>query len=277
MATVKELRQYGASCLEAAGVPNAAHDADELLAFALHVPRLALTLTPETISDGTRETYISLVKRRQEREPLQYIIGSVDFCGVHIVVDSRALIPRFETEMIVEALTRRFANHSGSISILDMCTGTGAIAVTLALKLRAANVTAVDISRDALSLARHNADINHARVTFIESDMFDNVPRGAKYHAITCNPPYIRTREIQTLEPEVLREPTLALDGGDDGLDFIRVFAKEARERLAENGVALVEIGHGQAAEAARIFAEYNNIRIEEDDAGIPRMLVAFR
>ena len=210
--------------------------------------------------------------RREAGEPLQYILGTWDFYGLTFRVDSRALIPRPDTELLVEQAVS-LCRQRGYASALDLCTGSGCVAVALSRTLGIA-VTAADVSEAALSLCRENARINQADIQIIQSDLFSQI-RDC-YHIITCNPPYIPTREIAGLAPEVKdNEPLLALDGGGDGLDFYRRIAPEAKAHLLPGGALVLEVGIGQAEAVAALLEgeDYREIQIARDYGGVDRVV----
>jgi release factor glutamine methyltransferase len=205
---------------------------------------------PET--DGLRE----LVKRRAAREPLQHIVGSTNFCGYEIAVNRHTLVPRPETEMLAE-LGWKFLLERQTPNALDFGTGTGCIAIALAAKCPAAKITALDISADALALAKQNAEQNKVadRIEFLLGDGFAALKTEMQFNLLISNPPYIAAAEITTLEPEVKDfDPRGALDGGADGLDFYRRLATESKPFLKPDGKLMVEFGDGQADDIRKIF-----------------------
>ena len=231
--------------------------------------------TPET--DGLRE----LVKRRGLREPLQHITGSTSFCGYEIAVSRHALIPRPETELLAE-LGWQFlvTRHSSPVTALDFGTGTGCIAIPLTAKCPNAKITALDISSDALALAKQNAAQNQVaeRIEFLLGDGFESLAAGTQFDLVISNPPYIASAEIATLEPEVRDfDPRGALDGGADGLDFYRRLAAEAKSFLKSDGKIMVEFGDGQAEDIKKIFEAEKWIveAVQEDYSQRARILVA--
>lgn len=212
-----------------------------------------------------------LTEKRILGEPLQYVLGNTDFYGLEIKCDSRALIPRPETEELVEKALQFIKKD---YKVLDLCTGTGAIA----LKVKSAThceVYAVDISEDALNLARENAQNLNLDINFINSDMFSGVE--GQFDCIISNPPYIPTEDIKTLDKEVSFEPTLALDGGADGLDFYRMIAQNAFSHLSNNGRIYLEFGIGQAERIKNIFSNYSEVQIYKDINGIERMAIILK
>ncbi|HEV2694614.1 MAG TPA: peptide chain release factor N(5)-glutamine methyltransferase [Verrucomicrobiae bacterium] len=287
--TVLEAIQKSADFLGKKGVESARLNAELLLAHVLKLPRMKLYLNferaltaPET--DGLRD----LVKRRGAREPLQHITGSTSFCGYEIAVSRSALVPRPETEMLAEMgwsfLAERKAQHaeseSGAPTSLDFGTGTGCIAIALAMKCPGAQVTALDVSAEALALARQNAEANKARIEFLQGDGFAALPGKTSFDLIASNPPYIASAEIETLDPEVRDfDPRGALDGGADGLDFYRRLAREAVGHLKPGGKIMMEFGDGQAEAIKTLFEGEKWIveTVKEDYSHRARILVARR
>jgi release factor glutamine methyltransferase len=280
--TVLEAIQKSADFLGKKGVESPRLNAELLLAHQLKLPRMKLYLNferaltaPET--NGLRE----LVKRRATREPLQHITGSTSFCGCEIAVTRAALVPRPETELLAE-LGWQFLStiNSGPSSALDFGTGTGCLAIALAVKCPGAKLTALDISTDALALARKNAEQNQVagRIEFFPGDGFGALPAEARFDLIVSNPPYIASSEIATLAPEVKDfDPRAALDGGADGLDFYRRLATEAKPFLKSDGKIMVEFGDGQAEDIKKVFEVEKWIveAVREDYSHRARILIA--
>ena len=227
--------------------------------------RLALNREKVLYKD-IAEKAISICRARvDEGAPLQYLLGKANFYGKDFLVDKRVLIPRFDTEILVEQALKEIGEREARV--LDMCTGSGAVAITIDLNSNA-QVVASDISKDALEVAKRNNDELFASVTFIESDLFENVE--SKYDLIVVNPPYIPSSDVLTLDKEVKDyEPHLALDGGVDGLDIYRKIANEYKNYLNENGVLMLEIGIGQKDAIEELFGavefikDYNNPPID--------------
>ncbi|MCL4787370.1 MAG: peptide chain release factor N(5)-glutamine methyltransferase [Verrucomicrobia bacterium] len=264
--TVIEVIQRSAEFLARKGVDSPRLQAELLLAHVLKLPRMQLyldfqrQLTPDE-ADHLRE----LVQRRGRREPLQHILGTTCFCGLEMAVNRHVLVPRPETELLAEAgwefLRQLTPGDSGPRPVLDFGTGSGCLAVTLAVKCPDARVTAMDVSPDALAVAAQNAARHGVsdRIEFRESDGFASLPAGAKFDLIVSNPPYIPTLEIDTLQPEVRDfDPRAALDGGPDGLKFHRLLAGQATAFLAAGGRLMLELGDGQAAAVREIFEAEN-------------------
>ena len=280
--TVLEAIQKSTEFLAKKGVESPRLQTELLLAHQLKLPRMKLYLnfdrvltTPET--DGLRE----LIKRRAAREPLQHIVGSTNFCGHEIAVNKNALVPRPETELLAELGWQFLAtSHQPQATALDFGTGTGCIAIALAVKCPAAKITALDISADALALAKQNAEQNKMadRIDFLLGDGFAAFNGKIQFDLLISNPPYIASVEIATLEPEVKDfDPRGALDGGADGLDFYRRLATEAKPFLKPDGKLMIEFGDGQANDIKKIFASEKWIveAVQEDYSHRARILVA--
>ena len=212
-----------------------------------------------------------IVSERISGRPLWYCIGNTDFYGYIINVDERVLIPRPETEILVENALKHVDSTS---KVLDLCTGSGAIAIAIK-KEKDSNVFAVDISDSALELASQNAKDNNADIKFIKSNMFENLV-GEKFDVIVSNPPYIKSQDILTLQKEVKDfEPHLALDGGEDGFDFYKIIANNVKDYLTDNGVVLLECGINQAQEIKNMLIGFNKVEIIKDYNGIERIVKA--
>jgi len=228
---------------------------------------------------GFEEAYEAAIVRRVLREPVAYIVGVQEFWGRDFLVRPGVLIPRPETELIVEETLAWARTRPQALRIVDIGTGSGCLAITLALELPRAAVHATDISADALAVARENAERLQARIALHHGSMLAGV--APPVDAILSNPPYIAGTDYQALQPEVRSfEPASALLGGDDGLDAIRLVAAAAVIGLGAGGVLVMEIGYGQAEAAARIVAETEHLqvlRIRDDLQGTARTLVAER
>ena len=260
------------------GVENPRLNAEHLLAHALGLKRMELYLQfDRQLTESERAPLRETVKRRGAREPLQHILGTAEFHGRTFACDKRALIPRPETEQLVE-IALEIVKGKASPQILDIGTGSGVIAITLALELTAAEVHAVDLSTDALALAAANAERHGLaeRVRFHQADLLP--PGEIKFDLIVANLPYIPADEIASLSPEVRHDPLAALDGGPDGLDLIRRLIDTAPERLTPGGALLLEIGAGQADAVNTLLADrkFRDISVRSDYQNIPRFAVGF-
>jgi len=264
--------------LSAKGIENARLEAEWLLCAATGLDRVGLYLNfDKPLSDDELASFRAMVARRARREPLQHILGTQEFCGLEFQVSPDVLIPRHDTETLVqEALARR----PDARSVLDIGTGSGCIAVALAHSLPHAAVTAVDISPPALAMARRNAERNGAAVEFLAGSLLEPVA-GRRFDLIVSNPPYIPSRDIDGLEPEVRDfDPRGALDGGPDGLDAYRRLIPAAPAHLNPAGWLLVEVGIGQAPAVAELFRkthDYDSPMTACDPGGIERVVGARR
>lgn len=274
MESYEETLQYGIQNLSAQGIENANLDAWYLLSHICGgMSRTDYFLCKEeNIPEQFFLQFQQLLKRRMEHEPIQYIIGEQEFMGLTFLVNSNVLIPRQDTEVLVE--------HALSMcqgkSVLDVCTGSGCIAVSLAKLGSPAYVAAIDISLKALNVAKKNAIKNGVNVNFIESNMFQEVNQ--KYDIIVSNPPYIKRGDIDTLMPEVKEfEPEIALDGKEDGLEFYRILTTQAIRYLNPDGKVIFEIGHDQAKAVCELLREngYYNIKIIKDYSNLDRVVSA--
>ena len=264
--------------LAAKGVENARLEAEWMLCAATGLDRVGLYLNFEKpLNDAELADYRAMVARRAKREPLQHILGTQEFCGLEFEVTPDVLIPRHDTETLVNEAVSRMP---GARSILDIGTGSGCIAVSLARQFPAAAVTATDISGAALSVAHRNAKKHGVAIEFLPGPLF--MPLVCRcFDLIVSNPPYIPTSDIGGLEPEVRDfDPHGALDGGTDGLDFYRLLIPAAEEYLHPGGWLLVEVGVGQANYVSRLFIEAGNY-VEPftalDPGGIERVVGAQR
>lgn len=227
-----------------------------------------LLLKNEPLGETAKEMLLSMVERRLKGEPLQYIIGQWEFMGLPFRVDSRALIPRQDTETLAEAAIALLKKKQGR-RVLDMCCGTGCIGISLAA-LAGAEVTLADISGDALALAKENAALNCVNAAFVETDLFSAVE--GEFDLIVSNPPYISAKDMASLQKEVRFEPALALYGGEDGLDLYRRIAKAYRPHLAPGGAILLEVGEGEATDVEALLGE--GAYSIKDLCGIDRVVI---
>lgn len=227
-----------------------------------------------TVNEELAAKYKEAVNKRAEHIPLQHIIGYQQFLDYKILVNENVLIPRPETELLVEKVTDFIGNNE--MKVLDMCTGSGCIAISVDKMCDKASVVGADISKDALKVAVKNNALNHANVEFTKSDMFSNIE--GKYDVIVSNPPYIPTKDVVELEQEVKEhDPLLALDGSDDGLKFYRIISKNAVEYLREKGMLFLEIGYDQGKTVPDLLKNngFTNIKVFKDLSGLDRMVVA--
>ncbi len=263
-----------------AAVPDPEVDTVALLADVTRMEPMFLRMNAlETLTAEQEERYRSLLLLRAGREPLQYVLGSRYFYGRPFAVDEHVLIPRQETETLCELAVAFLKAAGDAPKALDVCTGSGAIAVTLKAECPNARVAATDVSAEALAVARENAQTNGAEIRFLQGDLLAPVA-GERFDLIACNPPYVASADCDALQPEVMREPRLALDGGADGLAFYRRLAVDAHEYLNEGGRLLMEIGDGQAARETALLEDtrrYRDIAVFRDLYGKERVVSAFR
>lgn len=275
MKTLKACVEYGTEVLERANILNASGEAWYLLEYLLKIDRVYyLTHLDEVISKEKWNCYKQLLNKRASHYPLQYITGQQEFMGHIFAVNEHVLIPRQDTETLVEEII----NQVGRLeALLDMCTGSGCIAISLALAIHPKIAVGVDISSGALAVAKENNERLGGNVEFIESNLFANIT--GKYDLIVSNPPYIATDICQTLMPEVKdHEPMLALDGAADGLFFYRKIVDQARGFLNENGWLFFEIGYDQGDKIISLleqYEEYSEIKVKQDLAGLNRIIQA--
>jgi release factor glutamine methyltransferase len=281
MMTVIEVVKKTSDFFAARGIESPRLNAELLVGHALGLPRMRLYIEFERpVSDTELGTVRELVRRRGRREPVQHILGYTEFCGLRLKTDRRALIPRPETEYLVETVAARCAAPPGRI--LDLGTGGGAIALALAKEFPLARVTAVDASKEALALAAENAESTglSGRVTFVESDWFERLPPGESYDLIISNPPYLSAGETAATAPEVREhEPGRALTSGDDGFADIGKIVAGAMGALAAGGMLAVEagIGHRTRLEAALGKAGFARIEPGADLTGRDRFVLAWK
>lgn len=248
-------------------------DAEWIFSLLLDIPKSAVCSEERILRIAQVKEILRIADERLTGRPLWYIIGDADFCGYKIKVDERVLIPRPETEELVQQVVA--AAEEGN-SILDLCTGSGAIAVAVYKELeknkRKASVTASDISEEALALAKENAEENGADIAFVQSDLFSRI-RG-RFDIIVCNPPYIPSGDIAGLQREVRDfEPRLALDGGADGLDYYRRIAEDAGKYLVRGGMLVMEVGLGEAESVVKLFRYCDYSMVVKDFNGIDRFV----
>ncbi|MGA2801822.1 MAG: peptide chain release factor N(5)-glutamine methyltransferase [Verrucomicrobiota bacterium] len=294
--TVLEAIQKSADFLAQKGVESPRLQTELLLAHLLKMPRMKLYLNFERVLTPMEVDVLrKMIRRRGQREPLQHIVGSTLFCGLEIAVNPHALVPRPETELLAESGWQFLQGRAGSpqpaaarsenapyqdLPVLDFGTGSGCIAIALAVKCPNAKIIATDISADALALAKQNA-VRHnvtERIQFQQSDGFAALSGDARFDLIISNPPYIPSSEIITLQPEVRDfDPRVALDGGTDGLDFYRLIATQAAAFLKSDGKIMLEFGDGQADAIREIFEAEKWIveAVKEDYSHRARILIA--
>ncbi len=277
---LQKLYREGAEILVKAGIEEAMLDAWYLLEYVTGISKASYLGNPfREITTSQAEEYETYIYRRGERIPLQHITGSQVFMGYEFEVNEHVLIPRQDTECLVEEV---LCFLKSDMKILDMCTGSGCIllsALKMATERRGiCNIqgTGVDISSEALKVARKNADKLEIEAKFLQSDLFECLEDGEKYSVIVSNPPYIRTEVIAGLQDEVrLHDPWIALDGKEDGLYFYRRIIEKSTEHLQDGGMLIFEIGHDQGEEVSNLMkkAGYQKIAVKKDLAGLDRVV----
>ena len=273
--TIQGILNIGIEKLENKKIEDAKSITRYLLSSVLKKDKSYLVVhADEEISNEQENKFFMGIEKLASNIPLQYVVNHQEFMKLPFYVDENVLIPRQDTEIVVEeAIGLIKANNYKTV--LDLCTGSGAIAISIA-KYTNANVVATDISKEALEVARKNAKTNEVDVKFIESDMFNNVE--GKFDLIISNPPYIKTSEMENLQEIVKKEPKLALDGDIDGLKFYRIIAENAYKHLNENGSLVLEIGFDQKQEVTDLLKEnYTLIECKKDLGQNDRVIICKR
>lgn len=279
--TVFESVQFFTSVFEKAGVNSPKTSAELLVSFVLNKNRAALFLDKdESVSRKNFKKLLRFAKKRKKNEPIQYILGETEFYGHKFFVSPAVLIPRPETELLVEAVLAHLQTFGTNANILDIGTGSGIIPITIAKEVENVFLTAVDISESALTVADQNAKFHQVenKIKFLQSDMYLSLSQNvAKFDIIISNPPYINLVDMQKLDAEVASfEPENALFGGEDGLKFYRIIIKESVNFLNKEGIIFLEIGYNQAKSLSK-FAIACGFSIKElikDYNGFDRILI---
>ena len=265
----------GAALLEAAGIENGRQEARWLMSQLMcEIPPCSVPC-PAAPPEWLLDEFQKRLNRRVAGEPLQYIMGNTEFFNVELLVGPGVLIPRPETEQLVELALK----HINGNTVCDLCTGSGAIALAIAKERPDVNVTAIDISVEALSYAQRNKELLGIKnASFLLGDLFAPLPPDSRFSLISANPPYVSTAEYDRLEPVVHDyEPALALLGGDDGLDVLRKIATSAKQFLLPNGILISEIGEEQGKKAKELFRTngFSKVETVQDYAGKDRFIIA--
>lgn len=283
--TVREALQEGVGFLSRMGVPSARIDAELLLGMVLRQSREGLYLNGDgMLKTGERELYDQALWRRGQREPLAYITGEREFWSLDFIVSPHVLVPRPETECLVEVAVEHARHFDANLplKILDLGTGSGVVAVSLTMELGDSQVWATDVSVEALKVAEVNADRHRVRgkIRFLQGDLYQPFAvEPVFFHMVVSNPPYVLRGEIENLSPEVRDwEPRCALDGGVDGLDLYRRIIEQGHCYLVDEGLMVLEIGAFMGEEVSRLFARadrYSVASVYRDYAGRDRVVVA--
>lgn len=278
---IKDVLSNGISILKENNIEDSNMKARIVLSDLLNKNKEYLMIHgDDEIEDGLNRIFLEKIERLKNHEPLQYVINRQEFMGFEFYVDKNVLIPQPDTENLVEEVIllsdKIRKNKKIELRILDLCTGSGAIAISISKLIKKSLVYASDISKEALKIAEENSSRNAANVLFFESNLFSKISKLYKFDIIVSNPPYIEKDVIKTLSEEVKKEPIIALDGGEDGLDFYRKIVKDAKEYLNPDGYLAFEIGYNQKDAVEKILKEggYRNIYSRKDLSGNDRIVV---
>ena len=274
--TIKQAITKGMIMLKSNNVESPKLKARLLLQYVLDKPRQYIIVYDNKEIDKQQQwQYFVNIEKLTKGIPLQHITHRQEFMKMDLFVDENVLIPRSDTEILVEEVIK-IAQKYNSPRILDLCTGSGAIAISLKKFVPNADITAVDISEKALEIAQKNAEKLEAKINFVKSDLFDKLDN-KKFDIIVSNPPYIRKDEIKKLSEEVQKEPKIALDGGEDGLDFYRIIAEQAINYLKTGSFLCFEIGYNQKNDVIKIIEDeqnYKNTYCKKDLYGNDRIII---
>lgn len=275
--TIKDALNKAIDLLKKSNIENAIQISKIVLAnFLKRNKEYILMNENEILLDEVYNKYIEGIDKISNGIPMQYITNVQEFMGMDFFVDENVLIPQPDTEILVEEVLSIIGKKE-NLCILDICTGSGAIAVSIAKNTNNCIVYAVDISKNAIEVAKKNAIKNgvNEKITFVNSNMFEKVDSNKKFDIIVSNPPYIETKTLSTLDIQVQNEPKIALDGGIDGLDFYRDILKNSKKYLKENGIIAMEIGYNQRKSVTDLFkTQYENIYCKKDLSGNDRIIV---
>ncbi|MFA4828817.1 MAG: peptide chain release factor N(5)-glutamine methyltransferase [Thermodesulfovibrionales bacterium] len=276
---IKEITAF----LENCGIDDAHIESEVILTHSIGIDKTILYRDNPVLSGKDIREIDEIIKRRAKREPLQYILGYADFYGLKIKVGEGVLIPRPETELIAEEIIKLFTVHRSPFTVLDLCTGSGCLAVALAKHFPDATVYGTDISATAIRYAKGNAELNGiGNAVFMKGSLYEPLKQlisgmPLKFDVIVSNPPYIKSNDIANLQPEIKNwEPRNALDGGDDGLRYYREILSEAPKYLAMDGFVFLEAGEGQAEDVSGIARSnhFRRVSVIKDYAGIERIVI---
>ena len=285
MVETRELLKYGKKKLKESGIDD--REARLLLAYVLGARKEELSKY-EVVQDRVAIEFKMVIAQRCNGRPFAYIVGHKEFMKLDFEINEDVLIPRADTEIltekVIEIAKNLIKNSKKDLKILDMCTGSGCIAIAIAKNVRSAVVVATDKSKAALKVAKKNARKNDVDVEFVESDLFKAIKKSFfkddenRFDIIVSNPPYIETNEIKGLQKEVKdNEPRMALDGGEDGLSFYRTISEEAKKYIKNNGILAYEIGYNQGEAVAKILRDngYTDVEVIKDYSDNDRVVIA--
>lgn len=270
--TIKEAIKYGSDLLKENKIEDYSIKVKILISFITGIKKdILINYEDVEILDNKLEIYIYNLNKIIEGVPIQYITKKQEFMRLDFFVDENVLIPQPDTEILVEEVLKISKLYNKKINILDLCTGSGAIAVSLAKYIKDVNIIATDISENAIEIAEKNAIKNNVenKIKFVVSDMFKNIEN--KFDIIVSNPPYIETKEIEKLSKEVKNEPIIALDGGNDGIKYYKIIADNYNKFLNIGGYLLLEMGYNQGESVSKLF---KNSEIKKDLSGNNRVIL---
>lgn len=270
--TIKEAIKYGSDLLKENKIEDYSIKVKILISFITGIKKdILINYEDVEILDNKLEIYIYNLNKIIEGVPIQYITKKQEFMGLDFFVDENVLIPQPDTEILVEEVLKISKLFNKKINILDLCTGSGAIAVSLSKYIKDVNIIATDISENAIEIAEKNAIKNNVenKIKFVVSDMFKNIEN--KFDIIVSNPPYIETKEIEKLSKEVKNEPIIALDGGNDGIKYYKIIADNYNKFLNIGGYLLLEMGYNQGESVSKLF---KNSEIKKDLSGNNRVIL---
>ncbi|TCT14321.1 release factor glutamine methyltransferase [Natranaerovirga pectinivora] len=274
--TLQQIYYSGIQLLQNANIDNANYEARLLLEDTLDIDKTQILVYPNTeVSEEDYINYLNKINRRVNKEPIAYIIGYQEFMGLNFKVNPYVLIPRQDTETLIETVLE-VCKTKVNPALLDICTGSGCIAISLGVFMKLNTIKGIDISEEALGIAKENAKYHNVKVEFLQSDLLQKLDMDEKFDIIVSNPPYIPTKDINDLMEDVKNfEPELALDGKEDGLYFYRIIAEESRNYLKDKGFLFFEIGYDQGKDVLGILENkgYKNIKVIKDLAGLDRVV----
>lgn len=281
--TLKEVYVKGKKILEISGNESSSFDAMCIFELCFNINRIDLVINGNNIvNEDISKVFFNLIKRRASGEPLQYILGKWQFMGLDFYVGEGVLIPRDDTEVLVRETVKKIKNIKNP-NILDLCAGSGAVSIGIKSIIKDAIITSVELSERAIFYLKKNINLNNMNKDILikKTDVFQgNIEfKNCKFDAIVSNPPYIPSRDINNLQVEVRHEPTIALDGGSDGLDFYRVITKKWKKFLKPGGLLAVEIGINQEQSVCELFYSqgFKNIEKFNDINDICRVIMGFK